>query len=154
MTRAEELPMAFDDLLVSGNISASGMAAERLRMEVIANNVANALTTRTAAGGPFRRQEVVFESMMQDQMETDAPASNRLRGVRVVGIQDDPSEMPRIHDPGHPDADGDGFVTMPNVFLPIEMVNLMTASRAYEANLKVLQTLRQQLEQTLTLIKY
>ncbi len=62
--------------------------------------------------------------------------------------------MPRIHDPGHPDADNDGFVTMPNVSIPIEMVNLMTASRAYEANLKVLQTLRQQLEQALTLLKY
>ena len=62
--------------------------------------------------------------------------------------------MPRIHDPGHPDADSDGFVTMPNVSIPIEMVNLMTASRAYEANLKVLQTLRQQLEQALTLLKY
>ena len=67
---------------------------------------------------------------------------------------DDPSELPRIHDPGHPDADGEGFVSMPNVSLPIEMVNLMTASRAYEANLKVLQTLRQQKEQTLNLIKY
>jgi flagellar basal-body rod protein FlgC len=144
--------MAFDDLLVAGNISASGMTAERLRMEVIANNVANALSTRTPSGGPYRRQDVLFEAVMQDQMSKGERTA--LGGVRVVGVQDDPSEFPRIHDPGHPDADEGGYVTMPNVFLPIEMVNLMTASRAYEANLKVLQTLRQQLEQTLTLLKY
>lgn len=150
--------MAFDDLLVSGNISASGMAAERTRMEVIANNVANAMSTRTTAGGPYRRQDVLFEAVMQDQLNGDlteiTPGVKVGGGVRVVGVQDDPSEMPRVHDPGHPDADADGFVTMPNVSLPIEMVNLMTASRAYEANLKVLQTLRQELEQALNLLKY
>ena len=150
--------MAFDDLLVSGNISASGMTAERTRMEVIANNVANALSTRTTAGGPYRRQDVLFEAVMQDQLngnQTGSGSSYQVGGgVRVVGVQDDPSEMPRVHDPGHPDADADGFVTMPNVSLPIEMVNLMTASRAYEANLKVLQTLRQELEQALNLLKY
>ena len=148
--------MAFDDLLVSGNISASGMTAERTRLEIIANNVANALSTRTASGGPFRRQDVLFEAVMRDQMNgANGPQGSRVGGgVRVVGIQDDMSDMPRVHDPGHPDADSDGFVTMPNVSIPIEMVNLMTASRAYEANLKVLQTLRQQLEQALTLLKY
>lgn len=144
--------MAFDDLLVSGNICASGMAAERMRMEVIANNVANAMSTRTSAGGPYRRQDVLFETVWRDQMG-DSPTAS-LGGVRVAGVADDQSELPRIHDPGHPDADSSGMVTMPNVFLPIEMVNLMTASRAYEANLKVLQTLRQQLEQTLTLLRY
>src|SRR5207237_10532313 len=118
--------------------------AERLRMEVIANNVANALTTRTPSGGPYRRQDVLFEAIMQDEMNKGQ--EGRFGGVRVVGVRDDPSELPRIHDAGHPDADEEGLVTMPNVFLPIEMVNLMTASRAYEANLKVLQTLRQQLE--------
>jgi flagellar basal-body rod protein FlgC len=153
-TTGRVLVMAFDDLLVSGNISASGMTAERLRMEVIASNVANALSTRTSAGGPYRRQDVLFEAVMQDQLGTGAQTGPIFSGVRVSGVQDDPSELPRIHDPGHPDADSEGFVTMPNVFLPIEMVNLMTASRAYEANLKVLQTLRQQLEQTLTLLKY
>jgi flagellar basal-body rod protein FlgC len=146
--------MAFDDLLVSGNISASGMTAERRRMEVIASNVANALATRTPTGGPYRRQDVVFETVMQDQLNKGPQGGSPFGGVRVAGIQDDPSEFPRIHDPSHPDADSDGFVNMPNVFLPIEMVNLMTASRAYEANLKVLQTLRQQLEQTLALLKY
>jgi flagellar basal-body rod protein FlgC len=143
--------MAFDDLLVSGNISASGMSAERMRMEVIANNVANAMATRSPNGGPYRRQDVVFETVLRDANYDSQTAM--LGGVRVAGIEDDQSDLPRVHDPGHPDADADGFVSMPNVSLPIEMVNLMTASRAYEANLKVLQTLRQQLEQTLTLLR-
>jgi flagellar basal-body rod protein FlgC len=146
--------MAFDDMLVSGNISASGMSAERMRMEVIANNVANALTTRTPGGGAFRRQEVLFEAILRDQTAAGGNPATMFGGVQVTGVEDDPSEQPRVHDPGHPDADSDGFVTMPNVFLPVEMVNLMTASRGYEANLKVLQTLREQLQQTLVLIKY
>jgi flagellar basal-body rod protein FlgC len=146
--------MAFEDLLVSGNISASGMAAERLRMETIANNIANATATRTPAGGPYRRQDVVFETVIRDHMGTGPTSpSASFGGVRVVGIQDDPSDLLSVHDPGHPDADAEGNVLMPNVSIPMEMVNLMTASRAYEANLKVLQTLRQQLEQTLSLIK-
>jgi flagellar basal-body rod protein FlgC len=146
--------MSFDNLLVAGNISASGLSAERLRMEVIANNIANAMATRTAGGaGAYRRQDVVFEAIMADFAGDSMSAQPDIGGVRIVGVVPDQSEMPRIHDPGHPDADGEGFVTMPNVFLPIEMVNLMTASRAYEANLKVLQNLRQQLEQTLTLLR-
>jgi flagellar basal-body rod protein FlgC len=124
-------------------------------MEVIANNVANALSTRSpGGGGPYRRQDIIFEAVMRDHMNSGGPTGSQFGGVRIVGVEDDPSELPRIHDPGHPDADSDGFVTMPNVFLPIEMVNLMTASRAYEANLKVLQTLRQQLDQTLALLRY
>ena len=145
--------MGFENLLVGGNISASGLSAERLRMEVIANNIANAMATRTSTGGPFRRQDVLFEAVMSEFSGDGALALPDLGGVRIVGVATDQSELPRIHDPGHPDADADGFVTMPNVFLPIEMVNLMTASRAYEANLKVLQNLRQQLEQTLTLLR-
>jgi flagellar basal-body rod protein FlgC len=141
-------------MLLAGNISASGLAAERLRMEVIANNIANSMATRTPGGGPFRRHDVVFEALMAD-LAGDAflPNTGGLGGVRTVGVVEDQSDLPRIHQPGHPDADRDGFVTLPNVFLPIEMVNLMTASRAYEANLKVLQNLRQQLEQTLTLLR-
>jgi flagellar basal-body rod protein FlgC len=145
--------MSFDNLLAAGNISASGLAAERMRMEVIANNIANAMATRTSSGGPFRRQDVVFEAIMNDAAGDGTSGRPELGGVRVAGVVPDQSELPRIHDPGHPDADSEGFVTMPNVFLPIEMVNLMTASRAYEANLKVLQTMRQHLEQSLTLLR-
>ncbi len=145
--------MSFDNLLVGGNISASGMAAERLRMEVIANNIANAMATRTSSGGPFRRQDVVFEAVMNDLVGDTAPADPGFRGVRIVGVVPDQSPLQTVHDPGHPDADDQGNVQYPNVFLPIEMVNLMTASRAYEANLKVMQNLRQQREQTLNLLR-
>jgi len=149
--------MSFDQLLVSGNISASGMAAERRRMELIANNIANAYSTRSSGGGgPYRRREILFESVMTDQMAgTDRTSpSSGLGGVRIAGEIDDDSPLPSVYNPGHPDADNNGLVTMPNVSIPIEMVNMMTASRAYEANLKVLQSLRQQLEQTLTLLRY
>jgi flagellar basal-body rod protein FlgC len=144
--------MSFDDLLGATNISASGLSAERLRMEVVANNIANASSTRTPQGGPFRRQDVVFSSVM-DQHLGRLQRQAQLGGVRVVEVVNDPSMMPRVYSPGHPDADPGGFVTMPNVQLPREMVNLITANRAYEANLKVLQAFRQQAEQALTLIR-
>lgn len=145
--------MSFDNMLVAGNISASGLTAERMRMEIIANNIANSMATSGPGGEPYRRQEILFEAVLRDQGAGMGSAGHPFGGVRVVGIADDRSELPRVYDPGHPHADEQGFVTMPNVFLPIEMVNLMTASRAYEANLKVLQTLRQQLEQTLVLLR-
>jgi flagellar basal-body rod protein FlgC len=149
--------MSFDQLLTAGNISASGMAAERRRMELIANNIANAYSTRSNGGnGPYRRREIVFESVMNAEAMSmgQASASTGLGGVRIANEIDDPSPLPTVYNPGHPDADNNGLVTMPNVAIPIEMVNLMTASRAYEANLKVLQSLRQQLETTLTLLRY
>ena len=142
--------MSFEDILGATNISSSGMSAERLRMEVVANNIANANSTRTPRGEPFRRQDVVFSAVL-DQRLRGSQAAGRLGGVRVVDVIDDMSEMPRVYNPGHPDADSTGFVTMPNVQLPSEMVNLITANRAYEANLKVLQAFRQQAEQVLLL---
>jgi flagellar basal-body rod protein FlgC len=145
--------MTFDNLLAVNNISASGLSAERLRMEVVANNIANAYSTRTPAGGPFRRQEVVFASVLNEQLGSVKHGGKRLGGVEVAGVVDDPSDFHRVHNPGHPDADGEGYVLMPNVHLPIEMVNLITASRAYEANLKVLQLFRQMADQTLTLVR-
>ena len=100
--------MGLESILSATDISASGLAAERLRMEVIANNIANAHSTRGANGGPFRRQEVVFRAAF-DQAGF---AGTNSRGVQVVAVQPDQSELPRIYRPGHPDADGDGFVTM------------------------------------------
>lgn len=137
-------------IFAAANISASGLSAERARMEVVAQNIANASTTRTPGGGPYRRQEVVFSSVLDQQQAGAAPGFG---GVKVVGIVDDASELPRIYQPGHPDADPEGYVLMPNVQIPMEMVDLMTANRAYEANLKVLQAFRQQAEQTLTLLR-
>lgn len=115
--------------------AASGMTAERLRLDVISNNIANVNTTRTTEGGPYQRQFVVFEprpgggafaNMMNRQMQ--------LNGVKVTGIKKDDSPPRMIYEPGHPDADSDGYVKMPNINIITEMVDMMTASRAYEAN--------------------
>lgn len=128
------------------NVSASGLSAERLRMEVIANNVANANTTMGPAGGPFRRREVVFAEAMDH-------AGANSRGVEVVGVQPDQSELPRVYKPGHPHADAEGFVTMPNVVVSNEMVDLMVASRAYEANLNAIRRFQEMTESTLELLR-
>jgi flagellar basal-body rod protein FlgC len=145
--------MSFDQILGTTNICASGLAAERLRMEVLAHNIANANSTRTPNGGPFRRQDVVFAAVLHDHVGASGSEMAKLGGVQVVGVVEDPSELPRVFNPGHPDADDEGFVVMPNVQLPIEMVNLITASRAYEANLRVLQSFRQMSEQALSLAR-
>jgi flagellar basal-body rod protein FlgC len=143
--------MPFGELFAAGAISGSGMSAERFRMEVIANNIANANSTRSANGGPFRRQDVVFAEVLGDALRPDGTPA--LRGVQATEVVEDQSELPRVYMPGHPDADAEGFVRMPNVQLPIEMVNLLTASRAYEANLRAAQTFRQMNEQALTLLR-
>lgn len=116
--------------------AASGLTAERLRMDVISNNIANANTTRTAEGGPYRRQYVVFSPRTGSSpfgrvlaSELDAGA-----GVRVVGIVKDESPLKMVYDPKHPDANADGYVSMPNVNIVAEMVDMITATRAYEAN--------------------
>jgi flagellar basal-body rod protein FlgC len=140
--------MGFEEILGSTNVSASGCSAERLRMEVVANNIANANSTRTPEGGPFRRQDVVFAAVLKQRLH-GGPAGDHLGGVKVVDVVDDTSEMPRLYNPGHPDADDTGYVTMPNVQLPNEMINLITANRAYEANVRVMQAFRQQAEQVL-----
>lgn len=143
--------MPFDQVFSAGAISGSGMAAERLRMEIIANNIANANSTRSANGGPYRRQDVVFAEVLGAAQTRDG--SPDLRGVQAVEVIEDQSELPRVFMPGHPDADAEGFVQMPNVQLPLEMVNLLTAARAYEANLRAAQTFRQLNEQALALLR-
>ncbi len=143
--------MAFDTLFAATAISGSGMTAERYRMETIANNLANANSTRSANGGPFRRQDVVFAEVLGGAIRPGGLPD--LRGVQVVNTVEDQSPLNRMYQPGHPDADADGFVMMPNVQLPIEMVNLITASRAYEANAKAAQTFKTMNEQALGLLR-
>ncbi len=142
--------MAFNELFAAGAVSGSGLSAERLRMEVIANNIANANSTRSANGGPFRRQDVVFAEVLGGVRRDGTP---ELKGVKAVEVVEDQTELPRVYQPGHPDADAEGFVRMPNVQLPIEMVNLLTASRAYEANLRAVQTFTQMNQQALGLLR-
>ena len=103
-------------------ISSTGMSAERLRMDVIAENLANADTTRTQGGGPYRRQEVVLAA------GGTVSFGDVLGGVQVAGIVSDPTPPRKVYDPGHPDADKNGYVTMPNVNPVNEMVDLITAA--------------------------
>jgi flagellar basal-body rod protein FlgC len=135
-------------LFAGADISASGMSAERQRMEVVAHNIANANSTTTAEGGPYRRRQLVFSSALESAAGIDG-----LRGVNVVGMQEDPTPGPKIHNPTHPNADENGMIEMPNVKMPNEMVDLITASRSYEANLKALTTFKQMIEQTLQLLR-
>lgn len=121
------------------NISASGLTAEKLRMDVISRNIANVNTTRTADGTPYRRQVVVFQedgrNMTFSDYLNDASKSMIGAGVKVVGISEDKTPFKSVYDPGHPDADEQGYVKMPNVEVMTEMVNMISASRAYEANI-------------------
>ena len=124
------------------DIAASGLAAQRARLAVTASNLANAETTRTEDGGPYRRRDPIFQS---DRIA--GPFAGRLdqamRGVEVRRIAvDDAAPISRF-DPGHPDADDNGYVQMPNVNVVHEMSNLLTASRSYEANLVILRKVRE-----------
>lgn len=114
----------------SFDISASGISAQRARMDVIANNIANADSTRTPEGGPYRRQKVTFQSVYQQAAGNRAIAS----GVAVQSVTEDPTDYRMVYDPGHPDADQTGYVKMPNVNVVEEMVDMISATRAYEAN--------------------
>lgn len=123
----------------SFNVNASGMTAQRYRMDIISQNVANANTTRTEDGTPYRRQVVTFEQ--QGTRETFSHIFDSCRqtqvgqGVRVSSVQEDTwTEMVMAYDPSHPDADENGYVTYPNVNIVTEMTNLIDASRAYESN--------------------
>ncbi len=132
-------------LFSSLSISASGMTAERLRMDVVADNLANVNTTRTPEGGPFRRRRVLF-TPGQNSFGAALGAARRggagtgLGGVQVAGISQDTSAPRRVFDPGHPDAAPDGYVSMPNISTVTEMVDMMTATRAYEANVAAVQS--------------
>jgi flagellar basal-body rod protein FlgC len=128
-------------------ITASGLTAQRLRMDVIAANVANAETTRTTEGGAYQRKLVVFRT---DQPRNNfAPIGSRFTseaavtgGVRVDGILSDDSPGHRVYDPDHPDADEEGFVTYPNVNIVTEMTDMLSATRSYEANVTVFNALK------------
>ena len=121
----------------SFNINASGMTAQRYRMDVISENVANANTTRTADGSPYRRKVVYFEEKQADFGTCLNQATERYsgQGLKVTRVfEDTKTEMKMVYDPSHPDANEDGYVYYPNVDIVTEMTNMIDASRAYEAN--------------------
>ena len=134
-------------LLSALDISAMGLTAQRRRIEVISSNLANANTTRTAEGGPYRRKDLVFESTppssafssaLVAEMENEAQ-----RGVDVIGIYEDESPFVRRYEPAHPDADAQGYVLLPNVSPVEEMVNLLSATRSFEANAQSINAIKE-----------
>ena len=140
------------------DIAGSALSAERLRMDVTAENLANANTTRGVDGGPYRRKVVVLQQQQSTRDFGTELASQMQRGVKgngveVAGVAEDATPNRRIYDPGHPDADGDGYVTMPNVDSVSEMVDLISASRAYEANVTAMQATKQMFSKTLDLLR-
>jgi flagellar basal-body rod protein FlgC len=129
------------DFFTSMEVSASGLAAQRVRMNVAASNLANVSTTSTEAGGPYRRRDVSLrsQSITQDIAGGQAGGfADAVRAVEVVGITEDQNDPRYEYDPGHPDADIDGFVAYPNINGVEEMVDMITASRAYEAGITAL----------------
>lgn len=123
-------------LMKSFGISASGLSAERLRMDLISSNIANINTTRTAEGGPYKRRVAVFAESLDKAIKN--PTKSAGRGVEVVAIHQDQTPPKLIYDPTHPDADEQGYVHMPNINIITEMVDLITATRSYEANVTAL----------------
>ena len=128
-------------LFLGIDASASGLTAERLRMDVISNNIANANTTRTDRGGAYHRRYVVFEPRTREPRSFEQTLKRAIglsketgEGVRAVQIAEDDTQGPLVYDPGHPDANADGYVEKPNVNIVTEMVDMITAQRAYEAN--------------------
>jgi flagellar basal-body rod protein FlgC len=127
--------------LISGiDVSAGALHAQKTRLDIVAQNIANAQTTRTAGGGPYRRQIVSFEAELMRRSPGGGPS---VQTVRVGSISADRAPGQQVYNPQHPDADAGGLVTMPNVNLSYEMVDLITASRAYEANLSIVKNARQ-----------
>ncbi|HBT79248.1 MAG: flagellar basal body rod protein FlgC [Selenomonas sp.] len=120
--------------------AASGLTAERLRMDVISNNIANANTTRTRTGGAYHRRYVIFEPRETDSNTFESYLQKKIHklepgaGVRAIGIGTNNEQGPLVYDPTHPDANAQGYVERPNVNMVSEMVDMITASRAYEAN--------------------
>ena len=132
------------------SVSASGMEAQRIRAELIAGNLANADTTRTPEGGPYRRRDAVFTTAPVEGSFADSLAA---AGVQVASISVDAGDPERRYLPGHPDADKDGYVAFPKIHPPEEMVDLMGASRGYEANVAAIATVKDMMGRALDLFK-
>lgn len=129
------------DIFTTMKISASALKAQRIRMNAISSNLANIETTRTPDGGPYRKREVVFQSTSRNFSDTlDSRMRDAAQGVEVTQIQASSLPPRMVYDPSHPDADEQGQVAMPNVNLIEETADMMSASRAYEANVTVVKS--------------
>ena len=143
-------------LLSALSVSASGMAAQRTRSELLVENIANSETTRTAEGGPYRRKDAVFSSTPVPSAFSsllDEQLGSSLMGVTVAGVSVDTREPDRRYMPGHPDADKDGYVAMPRVNPAEDMVDLIGASRGYQANVSAISAVKDMIQRSIDLLR-
>lgn len=138
------------DFLPGVKSTTAALAAERVRMDVISQNIANANTTQGVDGKPYQRQQVVFENVLNQQMD---PSGAMPQPVRVARIEADNRAPQMVYNPGHPNADKNGMVSMPNINIHEEMADLITSSRSFEANLAVLKNAQAMAMQTLSIGK-
>ncbi|NIQ03833.1 MAG: flagellar basal body rod protein FlgC [Nitrospinaceae bacterium] len=127
------------DFMTSMKIGASGLTAQRMRMDTIASNLANIETTRTPEGGPYKRKDVIFAARPLDNQFSAAlnrELAEQIRQVTVTDVVEDQSPPNLVYNPNHPDANEDGFLALPNINLMEEMVNLINATRSFEANVQ------------------
>ncbi len=143
--------MSIKESLSVFDVSSSGLAAQRLRMALVVQNVANANSVAGPDGKPYQRKEAIFAEMVGEIGSQDD--ENRFEGVKLESIVTSPVEAKTVYNPDHPMADKNGFVRYPNVDTMTEMVQMVSASRSYEANLSVMKTYRQMLERTLSLLR-
>jgi len=146
-----------NELFSSMHIGAAGMAAQRSRMDIVAENIANAESTRTREGGAYRRRQVVFQTTPVEQRFSDVFGSSLQRGgrqsVRVVDVTQDPTPFRKVHDPAHPDANSEGIVEMPNVNMVEEMVDMNSAARSFEANVTTMEASKRMFLKSLELLR-
>ena len=141
--------MALDNIF---GIGGSALNAQTVRMNAVASNLANAGTVASTDTEAFRGKRAVFKAILDDQLNGNSNENNK-GGVRVTEISDDPSPIKRMHDPGNPQADKDGYVYLSNVNEMTEMVEMMAANRSYQNNVEVINTARQLMMRTLDIIK-
>ncbi|WP_296972494.1 flagellar basal body rod protein FlgC [Tepidanaerobacter sp. EBM-38] len=135
------------------DVSASGLTAQRLRLDTISNNIANANTTRTEEGGPFQRERVVFQERNTATSFSNYLNQQKPAGVKVVAIEKDTAPFKALYDPTHPDADPSGYVMLPNVNIVTEMVDMISAARSYEANVTAINSAKSMMSKALEISK-
>ena len=140
------------------DISTTGIIVQRYRMNVVAENLANIESTRTASGGPYRRKQVVMSAVDGNNQFLDIftglqSSVPTLAGARITDVVEDPTPFKMVRRPGHPDANQDGYVTMPNVNAVLEMSDMMLAARAYEANITAFSTAKSMIAKAMELAK-
>ena len=141
------------NILTGIDRTSTALNAERIRMDVVSQNIANVNTTRGPNGKPYVRQQVDFEAVLKDQLKPSGTPGSEPQMVRVAQVEAARRPLRTVYQPGHADADANGMVAMPNINIHEEMVDLMAASRSYEANLSVVKTARSMALQTLSIGK-